>query len=187
MALTRSFLKGMGLTDEQVGAIIEAHTDTTDALKEQRDSYRKTADKLPGVQKELDELKANKGGDDWEDKYNTEHQAFEDYKSEIKAKEANESKSKLYKELLKATGVGEKYIDTIMNVTDLKALNVEEGKLKDSETLTNGIKEKYSGFIVESSQEGANTNTPPNNDTKNTNEDLSKLSMEDYIKARTKK
>ena len=144
MALTRSFLKGMGLTDEQVGAIIEAHTETTDALKEQRDSYKKSADKLAGVQKELDDLKANKGNDDWEDKYNTEHKAFEDYKSEIKAKEVNESKSKLYKELLKTTGVGEKYIDTIMNVTDLAKLNIEEGKLKDSETLTNGIKEKYS-------------------------------------------
>ena len=34
MALTRKLLKGMGLTDEQVDTIIEAHTDTVDGLKE---------------------------------------------------------------------------------------------------------------------------------------------------------
>ena len=28
--LTRSFLKGMGITDEQISAIIEAHTESTD-------------------------------------------------------------------------------------------------------------------------------------------------------------
>ena len=33
MALTRKLLKGMGLTDEQVDTIIEAHTDTVDGLK----------------------------------------------------------------------------------------------------------------------------------------------------------
>ena len=52
MALTRNMLKGMGLTDEQVSAIIDAHTDTTDALKAQRDQYKADAEKLPAVQKE---------------------------------------------------------------------------------------------------------------------------------------
>ena len=46
MALTRAFLKGMGLTEEQVSAIIEAHTDSTEALKAQRDQYKRDADQL---------------------------------------------------------------------------------------------------------------------------------------------
>ena len=33
MALTRTLLKGMGLTEEQAGTIIEAHTETVDGLK----------------------------------------------------------------------------------------------------------------------------------------------------------
>ena len=37
MALTRSFLKGMSLTDEQVSAIIDAHAESIDALKQHRD------------------------------------------------------------------------------------------------------------------------------------------------------
>ena len=31
MAVTRNFLKGMGLTEEQVSAIIEEHVSTTNA------------------------------------------------------------------------------------------------------------------------------------------------------------
>ena len=58
MALTRKLLKGMGLTDEQVDTIIEAHTDTVDGLKEDINKYKGDAEKLPTVQKELDDLKA---------------------------------------------------------------------------------------------------------------------------------
>ena len=63
MALTRRFLKGMGLTEEQVDTIIEAHTEVTDGLKEQINQYKADADKLVDVQKELDDLKsAGDGG-----------------------------------------------------------------------------------------------------------------------------
>lgn len=50
MALTRKLLKGMGLTEEQVDTIIEAHTDTVDGLKEQIKTYKADADKLMIVQ-----------------------------------------------------------------------------------------------------------------------------------------
>ena len=52
MALTRKLLKGMGLTDEQVDTIIEAHTDTVDGLKAEIGRYKADAEKLPGTQKE---------------------------------------------------------------------------------------------------------------------------------------
>lgn len=58
MSITRKFLKGMGLTDEQVDTIIEAHTETVDGLKADVDKYREDAIKLPDVQKELNDLKA---------------------------------------------------------------------------------------------------------------------------------
>ena len=67
MALTRAMLKGMGLNDEQISAIIDAHTETTNGLKEERDKYRADAEKLPSVQKELDEMK--KDGGDWQKKF----------------------------------------------------------------------------------------------------------------------
>ena len=57
MALTRKLLKGMGLTDEQVDTIIEAHTDTVDGLKADISRYKADAEQLPNVQKELDTAK----------------------------------------------------------------------------------------------------------------------------------
>lgn len=47
MALTRKSLKAMGLTDEQVDGVIEAHTETVEALKNQRDTYKADAE-IPG-------------------------------------------------------------------------------------------------------------------------------------------
>ena len=39
MALTRKLLKGMGLTEEQVDTIIEAHSETVEGLKKQAETY----------------------------------------------------------------------------------------------------------------------------------------------------
>ena len=44
MGLTRKFLKGMGISDEQIDAIIDAHTETVDALKAQRDELKADAE-----------------------------------------------------------------------------------------------------------------------------------------------
>ena len=49
MALTRAMLKGMGLTDEQIGAIIEEHTNVTGGLKDQIKALKESADKLPAT------------------------------------------------------------------------------------------------------------------------------------------
>ena len=69
MALTRKALKAMGLTEEQVDSIIEAHTETIDGLKDQIKTYRADAERLESVQKELDALK---GGEDYKAKYEAE-------------------------------------------------------------------------------------------------------------------
>ena len=83
MALKREFLKGLNLTDDQIVAIIEAHTDTVDAIKKERDRYKAEAEKLPDIQKELDDLKAA----DWKSKYEKEHTSFDDSKKDISTKE----------------------------------------------------------------------------------------------------
>ena len=54
MSLTRKFLKAMGIEDEKVDQIIEAHSETVDALKEERDGYKADAEKLPEVQRRLE-------------------------------------------------------------------------------------------------------------------------------------
>lgn len=180
MALTRSFLKGMGITDEQVSAIIEAHSETVTALKDERDSFKETASKADALQKELDALKVS--GGDWQKKYEKEHSDFEAYKAD-QTVEANKRAIKdAYKDLLKNAGVSEKRIDTVLKVADLSALELDEnGVLKDSESLTESIKSEWSDFITVSRTEGAETKTPPENNTprKYTLDDVSKMSREE--------
>lgn len=185
MALTRKLLKGMGLTEEQVDTIIEAHTDTVDGLKKDINKYKDDAEKLSTVQKELDDLKAADDGG-FKQKYEDEKKAFEDYKAAQTAKETKQAKVNAYTAFLKSVGVSEKRIPSIIKVTDLDTVELEGDKVKDAEKLTESVKTEWADFIETSNTNGANTNTPPANNP-STDKDLGSLSMEDYIKERMKK
>ena len=54
MALTRKALSTMGIEDDKIDQIISMHTETVNALKEERDKYKDGAEKLETVKKELD-------------------------------------------------------------------------------------------------------------------------------------
>ena len=159
MGLTRSFLKGMNLTDEQVGAIIEAHADTVDALKSQRDQYKADAEKLESVQKELDKLKeaAENGGD-----YDKLKKEYEDFKAEVQKKETIEAKKKALTELAKDAGLSEAGIAKAIKYADWDSIELEDdGKVKDSKAQIKSLKEEWAEYVQTSSTTGANTATPP--------------------------
>ena len=162
MALTRKLLKGMGLTEEQVDTIIEAHTETTDGLKKDIEKYKGDAEKLPTVQKELDDLKAA-GDGGYKEKYEKEHKAFEDFKTAQTAKETRQAKENAYRELLKAAGVNEKRIPAILKLTDFNGIEMEGDKIKDADKHTQTVKTEWADFVEVSNTNGANTNTPPAN------------------------
>lgn len=173
MALTRAMLKGMGLTEEQVSAIIEEHTNVTSALKEQVKEYKDDAEKLPEVQKELDNLKKDTSASDWEKKYNDEHSAFEKYKTDIDNKEKSEKIKSAYKKLLSECKVGEKHLDSILRVTDFSGMKLgEDGSLDGVEDLKKQIGVDWSGFIsTKETKSSGNPETPPGGgdpDSKNT-------------------
>lgn len=180
MALTREMLKGMALTEEQVSAIIAEHVSVTSALKDQIKEYKDSADKLAAVQKELDDLK--KSGGDWEEKYNKEHKDFEQYKQSIAAREVLTNKKTAYTALLKETNIGDKYIDSIINVTDFSKMELDsDGKFKDVNKISEKIKSDYSGFIVNSETHGAGTETPPSTPDGMTKEAFEKLSLSERM------
>ena len=162
MALTRKLLKGMGLTEEQMDTIIEAHTDTVDGLKSDIAKYKASADKLPGVQAELDSLKA-KGDDGWKEKHDQVKKEFDDYKKAQTEKEAKAAKENAYRDLLKSAGINEKRIDAVLKVTDLSKVDMEDGKIKGADELSKSIKEEWADFIVTTKQKGADTKEPPAN------------------------
>lgn len=161
MGLSRAFLKGMGLEDEKVTAIIEEHMSVVNAIKEERDNYKKDADKLPAIQQELDGLKAG-DGNDWEQKYNDEHTAFENYKKDVENKQKQEAVKNAYKALLTDSKVGEKHIDSILRVTDFSDMKLDkDGKLIDADKLTDSIKKDWSGFITVTEEKGDKVDNPP--------------------------
>lgn len=172
MSLSRKFLSAMGIDEDKVDEIIKAHTETVDALKEQRDtykterdSYKTEAEKLPKVQKELDDMKAaaEKGGKDtYKVKYEALKEDFDKYKKEQAEKETHEKKVEAYKGLLKEAGVSEKRIDAVLRVSDVDSIEFEDdGKIKDAGTIKKDIVKEWEDFIVKEDTQGANTSTPP--------------------------
>lgn len=186
MALTRKMLKAMGIEDEKIDQIIEAHTETTEALKQQRDGFKADAEKLAGVQKQLDELR-EAGDDGYEEKYNAEHKAFEEYKAEVERDKANAVKGGMYRELLKQSGIDEKRIETIMRVTDLDKVELDGDKLKDAEKLAETIKTEWADFVTVQGTNGAKVDDPPAGTGGEEKSEYEDMTMEEYIAARSKK
>ena len=164
MALTRKLLKGMGLTDEQVDTIIEAHTDTVDGLKEQVKTYKADAEKLPNVQKELDELKAAEDGG-YKEKDEKEHAAFEAFKSDITAKETKAAKEKAVRAYFESKNITGANLDLAMRGcgTEMAALEMDGEKIKDTKSLDALLTGTYKGLISTTRTEGANPANPPAN------------------------
>lgn len=186
MSLTRKLLKGMGLTDEQVDTIIEAHTDTVDGLKADIGKYRGDAEKLPGVQKELDDLKA-KGDGGYKEKYEQEHKDFLAYKSGVEAKQTRTAKEKAAMAYLKSKGVQEANLKLAMRSlsAEIDAAELDGEKLKDVSAFDTLLDGDLKGLITTSIEKpGHDPASPP---AAYTPGDLGSLSMADYIAARKKK
>lgn len=168
MALTRKLLRGMGLTDEQVDTIIEAHVDATDGLKSETEKYKADAEKLPGVQRELDDLKKTIGdGGEAVSKadYDRLQKEFTDYKSDIAAKDAKAAKETAYRKLLEGAGIDPKRINAILKITDIDSIELaEDGKIKDADTRTESVKAEFADFVITRKEGGANVANPPKND-----------------------
>lgn len=164
MALTRKLLKGMGLTEEQMDTIIEAHTDTVDGLKTQVATYKADAEKLPSVQKELDDLKAD-GDGGYKEKYDKEHSAFENYKSEIAKKETKRAKESAVKAYYESKGITGNGLEIAMRGSnaEIDAVELEDGKIKDTAALDALVSGTFKGLVSTTTTTGANTATPPAN------------------------
>ena len=165
MGFSRKMLKAMNIEEEKIEQIIDAHSETVDALKADRDTYKEDAAKLAAVQKELDELKA-KGDDGYKAKYEAEKAAHDALKADIAAKETKKAKTDAYRELLKGANIDEKRIATILRAEAPTIDKIEldaDGKIKNAEQYTQNIKSDWADFIVTQSAKGTNTATPPAN------------------------
>ena len=160
MALTRKLLKGMGLSDEQIDSVIDAHTETVDALKAQITTLETNADKLVDVQKELD---AYKNGKDWKAEFDKEHQAFEDYKAEVAGKEQLAAKQAAFRRLLSDEHIPDKFHDRILKMTDFNGAELDGDRFKDEATWRQSITNEWSDFKATKETQGDKPENPPKN------------------------
>ena len=173
MALTRKFRAAMGIEAEKIDEIISAHTETVDALKNERDTYKNEASKyeadakkLPGVEKELSDLKEEQSKESpYKEKYEKEHADFEKYKADVTAKDTKLKKENAFRALLKEVGVSEKRIDAVVKVSAIDDLELDsDGKIKDADKKKENIKSEWADFIVTQETHGAKTSNPPAGD-----------------------
>ena len=168
MALTQRMLQAMDIPEEKIDQIIEAHKETVNGLKADRDKYKEDADKLPDVQKQLDEtnekLKKVESGD-WENKYNTLKGEYDGFKADTEKKATQAKKESAYKKLLLDAGISEKRVASVMRVSSLDDLKIDkDGKIEGADDLTEKVKEEWADFIVTTGEQGASTPKPPAND-----------------------
>ncbi len=161
MALTRNFLKSMGLTDEQVNAIIENHTDTVEGLKKERDGYKAEAEKVEGLTTQLNEAndKLTKAGDSAKIQ-----KEFDDYKAGIEAEKATAKKRGAMDALLKdKVGIArESARKLIINAMDLSPYELgENDQFKDADAIVTDMKGKHAEWIGEIKTDGVPSLNPP--------------------------
>lgn len=170
MALKKSDLRSIlknedSSNEEKISEILNILHDEVDAVKDERDELKNQVSDLQEKVKNasnVDDTELN----EWKEKYNKEHEAFETYKSEQKAAEELATKQTAYKDVLKKAGISEKAIELILDGSKAKdSINAiefdEAGKVKGIDELTKAIKEDYSGFITSVKTSGATTVTPP--------------------------
>lgn len=167
MALTRKFLSAMGIEEDKIEQIIDAHTETVTALKEARDSYKADAEKLADVEKKLadanEKLKDVKP-DEYKEKYDKVKADFDKFKADTEAKESRTKKEDAYKAILKDANIPEKHFAKILKYSDIDGLEFDDkGELSNKSELLKSIKEEWGDHIEQTGTQGANVQNPPAN------------------------
>ena len=167
MALTRKFLRAMGIDDDKIEEIINAHLETVNPLKDERDGLKERADKADELQKQVDALtEQGSGSEDLKKKYDDEHAAFEAFKAEVAAGKAAEGKKTAYRKLLEDAGIDPKRLDAVLRVSDTSKIEIgEDGKIVDADKLTEQVKADWSDFVVSTGTMGQRVDTPPDKHT----------------------
>lgn len=171
MALTkaqvREILSAAGVASENMSAavdkIIDGHVTSVNALREDIAKYKADAEKLPTVQKELDDMKAN-SNDGWKEKHDKLKDEFDTYKKDVEAKETHNKKVEAYKAILKDANLSEKGIEKAVKYADWDKIELDaDGKLKGANDHIKAVREEWAEYVTTTTTTGAKTSTPPAN------------------------
>ena len=149
MALTRKMLKAMGIEEEKIDQIIDAHAETVDGLKADIEKYKGNAEKLPAVQKELDDLKA-KGDDGWKEKHDNVKKEFDSYKSGVEAKETKAAKEKAVRAYFEGKNIEGANLNLAIRScgAEIEALELDGENIKDTAALDALVNGDLAGLVT---------------------------------------
>lgn len=174
MALTRKFLKALGVSEEAIEEIITAHTDVTDELKAQLKTAQEAGKQLEEVTKERDTLKAKA-----DDTKSAEKIAeLEKQVAAYQKAETDGKKKTVLTELLESAGIDKRGFSKVIAATDFDSIELDkDGKIKDSEKLSEKLKSEWADLLVTENTDTAKPATPPAEVNKTfTPEDIRKMS-----------
>lgn len=168
MSLTCSFLKALGIEEDKIGEIINAHSETVTALKSEIEKYKADAEKLPEVQKQLEKANADlkaADSDGYKAKYEAEKAAHDKLKTETAEEKTRTAKESALREALKSAGYAESGIKKILKYGGLTAsVELDEsGKIKNAETLMKSADDEWSEYKGKQEPAAASAANPPEN------------------------
>ena len=145
--------------EEKENQIMSGHIAVTDGLKDKIEGLQAEADKAAELQKQLDE---KNGGEDYKQKYEDEHRAFEDFKTQTANAETAKKVKAAYRKLLTEEGIGEKRLDAILKVTDISGMKLDkDGNLENADDLKQAINTEWGEFKTTVTHKGADVAKPP--------------------------
>lgn len=169
--LTRKFLRAMGVEEDKIDEIVNAHAETLEAIKQERDGLRDKAEQAAKVQADLDartkerdslqkrvEALEKAGGETAK-----VQAAFDAYKAQVEGEKTTRQKAEALDAVLKSAGVRlDSFRKMMLKSWDMDKVELDEkGGVKDAEALTESIKRDYGDFISKVEIEGVPTVTPP--------------------------
>lgn len=140
-------------------SVVDPLLDDLDTAKRDATKYKAEADKVPGLQKDLDEAKK---GEDWKTKFEKAEKDLKDFKDQV-ARDAEAEKVKAaYKKLLIEEKISEKTLEAVMNATDYSGMKLkDDGTLDGIEDLKKDIDTRWGGFRINTRQRGERVDNPP--------------------------
>lgn len=161
MAFTRKFLKALGITDDQVESIIDAHAEVVEGLKKEIEAAKADTANLEAVTKERDDLMhkveelQNAGTD--AAKVQAE---FDAYKQQIDNEKVVARKNTAVRSALKAAGAQEVLADLLMGKVNLDDVELDGENVKDT-TFIDTLKTTFPTCFAVVSDKPAPAINPP--------------------------
>lgn len=147
MALTRTYLREIGITEkDMLESIMTEHNATIELEKERA---RENTEKQQGVIDSLQEKIKNipnggeGNGDEWKEKYNEIKGEFDIFKQNVETEKITATKKAAIVKHLETEGANKNLINLLESKFDLEKIEVEENDIKNWKDIVSPIKEQY--------------------------------------------